>query len=178
MTKGYNLSEFGFKFSGAYHVLRNIISYDYLWNRIRVQGGAYGAFLTIERSGNCSMLSYRDPDLAGTLKVYDGLPDYLEKFDPTKREMDKYIIGTIGDLEPVLSPKDKGIRALYDYFKGVTDKDRQREKEEVLSLKKEDVTSLSGIFRKALSKNCFCVIGSESKINAEKDIFGKILKLN
>ena len=75
VAKGYNLKKLGYKYSGKLIVLKTIMSLDYLWNKIRVQGGAYGGFANLVRSGNLVFVSYRDPNLAESLKVYDNVVD-------------------------------------------------------------------------------------------------------
>jgi Zn-dependent M16 (insulinase) family peptidase len=111
------------------------------------------------------------------LKIYDELPEYLRHFEPSEREMKKYIIGTIGDIEPVLSPREKGEMALVLYIRGITDADLQREKEEILSCTMEDIRSNADIFQNGLKKNLYCVFGNESKLNEDRRIFDNILRL-
>jgi presequence protease len=170
--KGYGLGGPGFKFTGKHHVLKTIVSLDYLWNKVRVLGGAYGAGVRLERNGNFGLYSYRDPNLKETLDIYDGLPAYLEDFNPTEREMRKFVIGTVGDREPALHPGQKGEAALSYFMKGITSYDLQKEKDEILSTVKEDIRSHADIVRKALEKNHICVFGNEKKINDNERIFG------
>ena len=54
--------------------METILRYEYLWKKVRVLGGAYGAFTQFMRNGNAILCSYRDPNLAETLKVYEELP--------------------------------------------------------------------------------------------------------
>jgi presequence protease len=52
----------------------------YLWDNVRVMGGAYGGFCNFNpNTGLFSFLSYRDPNLHKTLQIYDGCADYLTK---------------------------------------------------------------------------------------------------
>ncbi|MCK5094868.1 MAG: insulinase family protein, partial [Spirochaetes bacterium] len=99
VAKGFNFRRLGHTYNGSLQVLRAITSMDYLWNRVRVQGGAYGCFARIARNGNMYFCSYRDPNLAGTLTAYDEAENYLKVFDADQREMTKYIIGTISKLD-------------------------------------------------------------------------------
>ena len=65
----------------------HILSLDYLWNQVRVQGGAYGCFQGIDRQGRIHMESFRDPNLEKTLQVYEQAGEVLQRFDCTEREM-------------------------------------------------------------------------------------------
>ncbi len=80
-------------------ILQVILSYDYLWMNLRVKGGAYGCMSGFGRSGEGYLVSYRDPNLKETNEIYEGSPAYLEAFDPDERDMTKYVIGTISNLD-------------------------------------------------------------------------------
>ena len=70
VCKEYNLMKLGYKYTGKLLVAKGIIGLDYLWNKVRVQGGAYGCPMVITRAGNIGFASYRDPNLKETLEAY------------------------------------------------------------------------------------------------------------
>ncbi len=177
VAKGYNFKRIGYKYSGGLMVLRIIASLDYLWNKIRVRGGAYGSFARFGRNGNMYFCSYRDPNLKETLEVYNGIKDYLEKFDPTDREMTKYIIGTISKLDHPLTPSMKGELASTRYISGITHEDIQREREEVLSTDKNTIKSFKNLVGDTMEKGYCCVLGNENKIRENKDVFDKLVNV-
>ena len=55
---------------GALKVVSHLLNYDYLWNEVRVKGGAYGVGCRFNREGDGYFTSYRDPNLSSTLEVY------------------------------------------------------------------------------------------------------------
>ena len=69
----------GFEYTGRLQVLKTILGYDYLWNNIRVLGGAYGCMSGFSRNGDSYLASYRDPNLEKTIEVFEGVPEYIEK---------------------------------------------------------------------------------------------------
>jgi len=76
-----NFVNAGFKPNGALKVLRTIMSYDYLWNNVRVKGGAYGCMCQFAGlDGSAYMVSYRDPNLTETDETYRKAYEYTEKF--------------------------------------------------------------------------------------------------
>lgn len=174
VAKGFNYKELGYEYTGKLLVLKTILGMDYLWNKVRVQGGAYGAFASIIRSGNFMFASYRDPNIKKTLKVYDEASEYLAKFDTTDREMLKYIIGTISELDMPLTPSMQGDTALSNYMRGISKEDRVKEREQVLDTKIDDIRSFSSLVKAVMEQNFFVVLGNESKINENKDIFKKL----
>ena len=177
VAKGYNFIEQGYSYSGKMLVLKTIASLDYLWNRVRVQGGAYGAFANLTRSGNIVFVSYRDPNLVETLKAYDGICDYIENFEASEREMTKYIIGTISELDSPLTPSMKGERATAYYIRGISEEQRQAEREEVLSTKPEDIKSFKSLLSDVIKEDCYCVLGNETKLKDNKDIFTNLVNV-
>ena len=81
----------------------------YLWDNVRVVGGAYGGFASYSGlSGRMNFISYRDPNLAKTIQVYNGIADYLDEDFPEAEDITEAIIGTVGDLDSPQSPDQKG----------------------------------------------------------------------
>ena len=111
-----------------------ILGYDYLWINVRVKGGAYGVMNGAGRFGDSYFVSYRDPNLRETNEVYEGIVPYLEQFEADEREMTKYIIGTISDLDAPLLPPYKGIRADALLDPASTDAMIQKERDEIWQL--------------------------------------------
>ncbi|MGL4731071.1 MAG: insulinase family protein [Clostridium sp.] len=174
VAKGYNFRNLGYEYSGKLLVLKTIMKLDYLWNKIRVQGGAYGAMTSLVRSGNMVFVSYRDPNLKETLNAYDNVVNYLEGFSTSEREMTKYIIGTISELDSPLTPSMKGEKAVSMYIRNITKEDLINERQEVLSFKEEDVKAYSDLIKAVLSKDFFSVLGNEKKIKENKDLFNSL----
>ena len=171
VSQGYNIRELGYTYSGAQLVLKGILSMDYLWNRVRVQGGAYGAFFSIGRSGDLYFGSYRDPKLKKTFEAYAGTVDYIRNLDLSQRELEKYIIGTISSKDVPLSTSVKGEIADNFYFSGITPEDLQRERNEILETTVEQLQSFAGMIEAVLEKNVLCVLGSEEAIKENEELF-------
>lgn len=177
VAQGYNFIKLGYAYTGKLQVLKTISRYSYLWNRIRVQGGAYGAFSGFEKNGNMFIVSYRDPNLKETLKVYDEMYDYLKDFRIEEREMTKYIIGTISKLDLPLTPFMKGERAIEYYMRKITAEDLQREREEILGTRQQDIRELSDMIFEIMKRQSYCVLGSEMKIKDNRELFGSLVEV-
>ncbi len=161
----------GLSYTGALKVLRVILNYEYLWSNLRVKGGAYGCMSSVGRSGEGFMVSYRDPNLAATNKIYEGIVEYLENFTIDERDMTKYVIGAISDLDTPLTPSLKGGRFMSAYLSGVTDDMQQQERSQILDVTQEDIRGLAGILKALLDTGALCVIGNEQQIKAEEGMF-------
>jgi len=138
--KAANLyADAGYKLNGSAYVIEKYLGTTWLWDRVRVVGGAYGGFCSFDpNSGNFAYLSYRDPNLMETLEVYDGTSDFLRTLDLNSDELTKSIIGTMGDIDAYQLPDAKGYAALNRYLLGVTDEERQERRDQILSTSAKD----------------------------------------
>ena len=119
VAKTGNFIERGEEYTGALQILKVILSYEYLWQNIRVKGGAYGCMSNFNRIGEGYFVSYRDPNLKRTLDVYEGVVDYVKNFTVSDRDMTKYIIGTMSNLDQPMTPSAKGERSMNLYMNKV-----------------------------------------------------------
>ncbi|MBQ9607769.1 MAG: insulinase family protein, partial [Lachnospiraceae bacterium] len=174
VAKAGNFKDHGLPYRGELKVLRVIMGYDYLWNNIRVLGGAYGCGATFMRTGNAFFSTYRDPHIKNSIKVFENAADYIRKFDVSKRDMTKFIIGTVSDLDTPLTPKTEGHRSLAAYMYGISFDDVQRERDEILSCNVSKIRELASYIDALIKDEAFVVVGAESKIDENRDIFGKV----
>lgn len=172
--KGANFMRLGYDYTGAMSVLSTILRYDYFWTKIRVQGGAYGAFTNFTQNGMLYFGSYRDPHLTETLEVFDGTADFIKGFEASDREMDKFIIGTMSGVDSPLTPKMKGDAAASCYIRGIKDEDRQKTRNEILSTRQKDIRALSPLIDACMKENVLCVFGGEEAVKGAKYVFGEI----
>lgn len=171
VAKVGNFRKNGLKPNGALHVLKVIMGYDYLWNNIRVKGGAYGCMSGFAHNGMGHFVSYRDPKLKETLDVYDKAENYVKEFDCSKRDMTKYIIGTIAEFDTPLTPYDEGNASFMAYLSHKTNADKQRLRDEILTCDISKIRALSDYIREIISDDAICVIGSEDKIEENRELF-------
>ena len=172
-----NFREAGFEYTGALRILKTIMGYEYLWKNIRVQGGAYGCMSGFGRSGDSYFVSYRDPNLGRTVEVYKGIAEYLKNFGVDDRDMCKYIIGTISEMDTPMNPLAKGNRSLAAWLGGLNQEMIQKERDEVLGADAGKIRELSAMVDAIMKQGYLCVIGSENKIQEEKSLFTQIKPL-
>ncbi len=177
VAKGNNFKRLGYEYSGHMQVLGTIIGLDYLWNRVRIAGGAYGSMVRFNKNGNFLFSSYRDPNLSETLQVYNDIHNYVENFDANEREMRKYIIGTISNMDTPLTPSMKGDKAAGQYISGTTMEELQKERTQILSTTPEDIRKYSKLLKEAMQENYLCVLGNEDKIQHNKEQFGDFVRV-
>ena len=177
VAKVGNFADHGYHYTGALRILKLILSYDYLWINVRVKGGAYGCMSGFFRSGETYFVSYRDPNLLKTLEIYDGIPEYLRKFQADERDMTKYIIGTFSSMDTPLYPEGKGARSMNAYLQNLTEEMLQKDRDEVRNATAEDIRALADMIQSVLQDPSVCVIGNEDAIQKEAQLFDKVTGL-
>ncbi len=174
--KGANFIRLGHEYTGALQVLSTVLRYEYFWTKIRVQGGAYGAFANFSRTGNLFFGSYRDPRLGETIDVFDGAADFVKNFAADEREITKYVIGTISNIDMPKTPRGKGYTATQLYFAGITDEMRQKSRDEILSVTAEKIRALAPLIDAAMKENNLCVFGGEKALKDNEKLFDKLIE--
>jgi hypothetical protein len=178
VAKGTNLYQQGYQLHGSVAVIINYLRTTWLWERIRVQGGAYGGFCTFDRySGLFSYLSYRDPNLLETVEIYDRTTQFLRDLDLNQDELIKSIIGVIGSIDTYRLPDAKGYASMARYLAGDTEEERQRYRDQVLGTTAADFKSFVNVLRWVSDKGRVVVMGSPQAIQAANQERGDWLQV-
>ena len=155
-AKGYHLDRCGGKYDGSLRVAANILSLDYLWNEVRVQGGAYGCGMHGGRNGMLFQYSYRDPEPARSLNTYDRAGAYLMGL---AGDLDKYIISTASAAQPLLSPVQQGALADDRYFCGITQEKLSQQFKEILTTDLPALQAWAYSLDAMAREGAVCVVG-------------------
>ena len=174
VAKAGNFKDKGLPYRGELRVLRVIMGYDYLWNNIRVLGGAYGCGAGFLRNGDVYMSTYRDPHLKNSVRVFEEAAGYIRNFKVSKRDMTKFVIGTISDIDTPLTPKTEGVRSLSAYMSGIDSEDVQRERDAILSCNQARIRELAPYIEAMSEAGTLAVVGAEAKLDANRELFGKV----
>lgn len=178
--KGGRIYDNGEALSGSATVVSRFLRTGYLWDHVRVMGGAYGGMCTFAQgSGFFGFLSYRDPNLAKTLDIYDAAADALmaaaDELEQDPQALATAIIGTIGDMDGALSADQKGWTAFTRWMTRETAEDRQRFRDEVLNTKASDFRDFAERLRNMKNPSVAVVSSKAAFEAAAKD--GKVLTL-
>ena len=165
-VSGWSLHRAGIPYNATAAVLSNILTFGYLWNTVRVQGGAYGVSFLLRPSGNITAASYRDPTPARTLGIYGTLAEFIRGFTESGEPLTPFIISTIGQGEPLMTPHQKGRTADMRWFKGITDERRRADRRRVLAMTPADLTAWLGSLEAMAKDGAVCVIGHQDAVNA------------
>ena len=175
--KAANLFDFGYEFDGSAAVITRYLATTWLWDRVRVQGGAYGAFCDFDSfSGVLTYVSYRDPNLLETLEVYDRSGDFLRAYPINDEELTKAIIGMIGDLDVYQLPDAKGYTSLVRYLTGIDESYRQRIRDQILGTTAEDFEAFAAVLDQVGAAGRVAILGSAEAIEATREERGDWLE--
>lgn len=161
----------GLPYTGALRVLKVLMSYEYLWQEVRVKGGAYGCMCSFGKGGDSYFVSYRDPNLKNTLDAYEQAADFVERFDGDERTMTQYIIGAISEMDTPMNPAARGLRSMSAYLTCQSLEELQRERDQILTADCGQIRALGAYIRAFMEEDCLCVVGNETKIKEEGELF-------
>jgi len=140
-------------------VLFRALSLEYLWNEVRVKGGAYGTGAFMTASGEQSFFSYRDPSPAATLDICAKAADFTEQYCAGEPDITQYIISSVAKDEPLMSDGNKSRKADGLWFRGITDEERAAEKKRMLGVTAQQLREAA---EKLRTTGNICVMGTES----------------
>ena len=167
----YDLSRTDTAAKGSLSVVSNILTFAYLWNEVRVKGGAYGTAMNANRTGSYFCYSYRDPSPAASLDIFRKSADFLDAFAGAEGiDISGFIISTIAGTEPLVSPASKGRSADDFWFSGLTDEDRIRIRREILSATPKDLLQWKEALIALADSGSVCVIGPKSTLDTCEDL--------
>ena len=165
--KGADLYKLGYQYDGSLAVVSRVLNTTFLWERVRVQGGAYGGFGSFDRfSGVFNFLSYRDPNLTETLVNYDEAAAYLQRLDMPEQELTRTIVGAIGDMDTYRLPDAKGWVSMERYLLGESDEMRQAMRDQVLSATIADFHRFGETLEAVKDHGHVVVLGAQAAIES------------
>ncbi|MBO5054956.1 MAG: insulinase family protein [Lachnospiraceae bacterium] len=167
----------GLPYTGALKVLKVMMGYEYLWNQVRVKGGAYGCMSSFFKNGDAYFVSYRDPNLEKTVEVYEKAADYIKNYDADERTVTQFIIGAVSELDTPMTPAVKGSYSLGGYLTNLSMERVQKERDELLATTAETLKGLYRYVEAFMSEECLCVVGNGDKIKENAEMFDKVEQL-
>lgn len=168
----------GIEYDGAFNVVRGAVNVDYLYQQVRVRGGAYGCGTSFAGLRNkVAMWSYRDPNLRATDEVYKGIGEFLRTAEPDEDEITKYIIGSFSPIERPLPPAAAVSRSFTAYMTGDSTEELNKRRAQMLDVTLADFRKAAEMYDAVCSQGYFCVVGNEKAIKDNKELFGELVSI-
>ncbi len=159
---GYDRRLIGHEFTGSWAVAGRALSYDYLWNEVRVKGGAYGAGFQAMRTGNMRFYSYRDPHLDETLQRFGQAASWLASFEPSREELEGFIVASVASIDSPIKARELVGRQTGDYFCGRTVQDRREVRRQIIETDLDAVREFSGTVERLADAQAMCAFGNRA----------------
>ncbi len=175
---GFDRTLLGAAYEGSWLLASRALSYDYLWNEVRVKGGAYGCGFQNVRTGNARFYSYRDPHIDETLARFASAGAWLAAFEPTKTEMDGYVVSTVASLDAPVKAREMLRRQDADFLAGFTPEARRAIRQQVIEASPKSVRALAPFISSIAEQDMRCVFGNSEIIATAKATFKCIDLLN
>ncbi|HEU5087288.1 MAG TPA: peptidase M16, partial [Roseiflexaceae bacterium] len=176
--KSANLYQQGYKLHGSALVVSRYLRSSWLWEQVRVRGGAYGGFCLFDpRSGVFGYVSYRDPNLLATLDVYDRSGAFLRALDLSDQELTRAIIGAISDLDAYQLPDARGYTSMIRRLVGDDAAYRQQLRDEVLGTTRADFQAFADVLDGMREHSIVTVMGGEAALQAANEQRPNLLQI-
>lgn len=166
-----DLRSLGYQNHGSMFALIKLISSDYLWREIRLQGGAYGCGMGYDSDSLvASFSSYRDPNINRTIEVFQNAPRFIRSHKLDQNELERIVIGAISDYDPIMSPVNFGAAAYSAFLTERSAEDIQRMRTQLLETTPQQLYEAADVLEKAFQNSQVAVVGGISaleKANSE-----------
>ena len=171
-----NIASTEANFGGRWLIAAKALSYDYLWNKVRVQGGAYGCGFLAKRLGDASFYTFRDPNVKSSVEAIQNAYRWLSSFNPSERDMDGFVISTVAGIDDPIKTSEVMLRAECDYFEGFESSFRREIRDELLDCSKQDILQLSEAVGEIAESGSIVCIGNKEIIN-RANMFDEVIEL-
>ncbi|MEW5815499.1 MAG: insulinase family protein [Spirochaetota bacterium] len=146
-------------------ILAHLLSTGYLWEHIRMKGGAYG--VSAVPNGNEGVFvfsSYRDPDIARTVETFRAALRYFADNQAEAESIEKAIIGSVGKEIRPMAPGTRGFVGFRRNLCGITDDIRQRKRDTMLKVDRLDISGAAEALCNSSEKAATVVMGGSDAL--------------
>ena len=160
VAKACDAAHTGATYSGVWSVAARALNYGYLWDEIRVQGGAYGCGFRPNANGSMGYYTYRDPNLDASLDRIDAAGAWLRSYEPDRQTMEGYIVSTVAGHDAPQRPRMVARRQDIDFLTHRDPAWRDRIRQEELATTADQLHPLADALDAVAARDAVCVFGS------------------
>ena len=177
VAMGYNYKILGYEFNSALALIKKHLSTNFLWDKIRIVGGAYGAMVALDSYGTLSFVSYRDPNVKSTIETYKQIPNEIANLQLNDKDIQKLIIGAISDIDTPLPVYTKGRVCFNEIYKNVTYAEKCKNRADLLSLDINKLKDTANLFENFINNSIICAASSKNKLDENMEYFNEIYSI-
>lgn len=154
----------GIDVTGAWAVAANALSYDYLWNEIRVKGGAYGCGFRAAGERQTAFYTYRDPAVDPSIERMERAGAWLGSFEPDEAAFEGFIVSCVSGMDAPVKPYALTKRRNTTYLAGLDPHAREERRAQMLAATPAELRSLGADVTRIAAVAPTCVFGSRDVI--------------
>lgn len=154
----------GIDVTGAWAVAANALSYDYLWNEIRVKGGAYGCGFRAAGERQAAFYTYRDPAIDPSIERVARAGEWLGSFEPDEAAFEGFIVSCVSGMDAPVKPYALTKRRNTTYLAGLDPHAREERRAQMLAATPGELRSLGTDVTRIAAKSPTCVFGGRDVI--------------
>ena len=158
-------------YDGSWVVAARALSLDYLWNEVRVKGGAYGTGFQATLTGNMRFYSYRDPHLGDTMIKFAQAVHWLSAYDPSQEDLDGYVVASVAGIDAPIKPRELIRRQMGQFFSDRSPAERQELRRQIIASDIQSIRGFSEVLESVVDQKAMCVFGNSQIIDASKEGF-------
>lgn len=161
-------------YHGSQMMVSNAASLDWIWNEVRVKGGAYGGGLRIPAKNDICFYSYRDPRIDETIARYRATAQWLAEFAPDQREFEGYVVSTVANIDNPQKARAIIVAQNNAFLQGRDANFRLQARGEVLASTPEQMRAFAATLEAAASQPCYCTVGNKGIIEKARTDFNVV----
>ena len=154
----------GLDVTGAWAVAANALSYDYLWNEIRVKGGAYGCGFRAAGERQTAFYTYRDPAIDPSIERVARAGEWLGSFEPDEAAFEGFIVSCVSGMDAPVKPYALTKRRNTIYLAGLDPHAREKRRAQMLAATPGELRSLGADVTRIAAESPTCVFGGRDVI--------------
>ena len=154
----------GIDVTGAWAVAANALSYDYLWNEIRVKGGAYGCGFRAVGERQTAFYTYRDPTVDPSIERMERAGAWLGSFEPDEAAFEGFIVSCVSGMDAPVKPYALTKRRNTTYLAGLDPHAREERRAQMLAATPAELRSLGADVTRIAAVAPTCVFGGRDVI--------------
>ena len=154
----------GIDVTGAWAVAANALSYDYLWNEIRVKGGAYGCGFRAAGERQTAFYTYRDPAIDPSIERVERAGAWLGSFGPDEAAFEGFIVSCVSGMDAPVKPYALTKRRNTTYLAGLDPHAREERRAQMLAATPVELRSLGADVTRIAAESPTCVFGGRDVI--------------
>ena len=154
----------GIDVTGAWAVAANALSYDYLWNEIRVKGGAYGCGFRAAGERQTAFYTYRDPAIDPSIERVERAGAWLGSFEPDEAAFEGFIVSCVSGMDAPVKPYALTKRRNTTYLAGLDPHAREERRAQMLAATPAELRALGADVMRIAAESPTCVFGGREVI--------------